>query len=149
MFPSRGLTMPTQRLSTLLATGTLGPLCDESRRMRELQRIFFDSAPPPLARATRVKALRAGTLYLSADNVAVAAKLRQLAPRMLTAIRDRVPEVNGIRVVVQVTADELRENTKKTPLSIETIENFEKLAAAMPDSELKSAVGALARHHRR
>ena len=143
--------MPTQRLSALLAGGTLGPLCDESRRMRELQRIFFDSAPPPLARVTRVKALRAGTLYLSADNAAVAAKLKQLAPRLLTAIRERAPEVNGIRVEVQVTAtaDELRKNTRKTALSIETIENFEKLAAAMPDSDLKSALGALARRHRR
>ena len=143
--------MPTQRLSALLAGGTLATLCDESRRMRELQRVFFDSAPPPLARVTRVKALRAGTLYLSADNGAVAAKLRQLAPRLLTAIRERVPEINGIRVEVQViaTADELRKNTRKTALSIETIENFEKLAAAMQDCDLKSALGALARRHRR
>jgi hypothetical protein len=143
--------MPAQRLSTLLASGTLGPLCDASRRVRELQRVFFDSAPPSLARATRVKALRAGTLYLSVDNVAVAAKLRQLAPRLLTAIRDKVAEVNGIRIEVQVsgTADELQRNTKKKPLTIETIENFEKLAAALPDSGLKSALGTLARHHRR
>ena len=98
-----------------------------------------------------MKTLRAGTLYLSADNGAVAAKLRQLAPRLLTAIRDRVPEVNGIRIEVQLstTGDDLRKNTKKKPLTVETIENFEKLAAALPDSGLKSAVGALARHHRR
>lgn len=142
--------MPTQRLSALLATGKFSPLCDESRRMRKLQRVLLDSAPSPLARATRVTMVRAGTLYLSADNVAVAAKLRQIAPRLLTAFREWVPEVTGIRIQAQVSAGAqgLRNNPKKTALSIETIENFEKLAAAMPESELKAALGALARRHR-
>jgi hypothetical protein len=94
--------------------------------------------------------VRAGTLYLSADNVAVAAKLRQIAPRLLKAFRERVPEITGIRIEAQVNAgaQELRKNSNKAALSIETIGNFERLAAAMPESELKSALGALVRHHR-
>jgi hypothetical protein len=143
--------MPAQRLSTFLSSGTLGSLCDASERVRELQRVFFDSAPPSLAPAARVQALRAGTLYVSVDSAAVAAKLRQLAPRLLTAIHARVPEVNGIRIAVQVSAGAgvLRNNSKKRPLTIETVENFEKLAAAMADSELKTAVSKLIRRHRR
>jgi hypothetical protein len=43
----------------------------------------------------------------------------------------------------------LRNNSKKRPLTIETVENFEKLAAAMADSELKTAVSKLIRRHRR
>ena len=142
--------MPTQRLSALLASGKFSPLCDESRRMRKLQRVLLDSAPLPLARASRVKMVRAGTLYLSADNVAVAAKLRQMAPRLLTAFREWVPEVTGIRVEAQVNSGEdvLRKHAKKSGLSIETIEKFDKAATAMPDSELKSALAALVRHHR-
>jgi len=143
--------MPTLRLSALLAGATLGPLCDASRRTRELQRVFVDSVPAPLARSARVKTLRGGILCLSADNVAIAAKLRQLAPRLLTAFRERVPEVNVIRVEAQVTAgaEMLQKHAKKSELSVETIEKFERAAAAMPGSELKSALAALVRRHRR
>lgn len=142
--------MPTQRLSQLLASATFSPLRDESRRVQELQRVFLDSAPPPLAQAARVTMVRAGTLHLSADNVAVAAKLRHIAPRLLRAIRERAPQVNGIQVQAQVNASgtELRENTKKAALSVETIENFNKLASDMRASEVKSALTALVRHHR-
>jgi hypothetical protein len=142
--------MPTHRLSALLAGATLDPLCDASRRTRELQRVFVDNVPAPLARSARVKTLRGGTLYLSADNVAVAAKLRQFVPRLLLTIRERVPEVTGIRVEAQVNAGEdvLRKHAKRPELSLETIKKFEKAAAAMPDSELKSALTALVRRRR-
>jgi hypothetical protein len=92
-----------------------------------------------------------GTLYLSAENAAVAAKLRQLVPRLLIAIRERVPEVTVIRVQVQVApgAQGMGRNAKKAPLSIETIAKFDRAAAAMPGSELKAALAALVRHHRR
>ena len=142
--------MPAHRLSAWLANGTLGPLCHASRHTRELQRIFFDSAPRPLAQATRVRMLKDGTLYLSAENAAVAAKLKQLVPRLLVAIRERVPEVTVIRVEAQVAAgaSDLQKNAKKAPLTIETIDNFDKAAAAMAESGLKSALVALARHHR-
>jgi hypothetical protein len=125
--------MPAHRLSTWLANSTLGPLCHASRHTRELQRIFFDSAPRPLAQA------------------ASAAKLRQLAPRLLITIRERVPEVTVIRVEAQVATggSALSSHPKKKPLTIETIGNFEKAAAAMPESELRSALAALARRHRR
>ena len=95
--------------------------------------------------------LKDGTLYLSAENAAIAAKLRQLVPRLLITIRERVPEVTVIRVEAQVAAagSKLPTNVKKSPLSIETIDNLEKAAAAMPDSGLKSALAALARRHRR
>lgn len=143
--------MPAHRLSAWLANGTLGPLCHASRHTRELQRIFFDSAPRPLAQATRVRMLKDGTLYLSAENAAIAAKLRQLAPRLLITIRERVPEVTVIRVEAQVATAGSKPptNVKKEPLSVETIDNFEKAAAAMPDSGLKSALATLARRHRR
>jgi predicted nucleic acid-binding Zn ribbon protein len=143
--------MPAHRLSTWLANSTLGPLCHASRHTRELQRIFSDSAPRPLAQATRVRMLKDGTLYLSAENAAIAAKLRQLAPRLLITIRERVPEVTVIRVEAQVATggSALSSHPKKKPLTIETIGNFEKAAAAMPESGLRSALAALARRHRR
>jgi hypothetical protein len=95
--------------------------------------------------------LKDGTLYLSAENAAIAAKLRQLVPRLLIAIRERVPEVTVIRVEAQVGAggSEPPANPKKKSLAIETIDKFEEAAAAMPESGLKSALAALARHQRR
>jgi hypothetical protein len=142
--------MPTQRLSALLAAGKFSPLCDESRRMRELQRVLLDSAPLSLAQASRVTMVRSATLYLSADNVAVAAKLRQITPRLLRAFRERVPEVTGIRVEAQVSERErrLRNDPNKTALGVETIDNFERLAAQVPDAGLRSALETLVRRHR-
>jgi hypothetical protein len=69
---------------------------------------------------------------------------------LLKAFRERVPEVTGIRIEAQVNtgAQELRKSPNKTALSLETIGNFERLAAAMPDSELRAALGALVRHHK-
>lgn len=126
-------------------------LADKARRLTELQQVFFDSAPPLLARASRVKNYRAGTLFLLADNAAVAAKLKQLAPRLLVNIQKREAEVTGIRVEVQVKESECETpgKLKNSSLTIDSIEHFRKLSEAVPDSPLKSALTNLVHRHGR
>ncbi|MBI4193908.1 MAG: DUF721 domain-containing protein [Betaproteobacteria bacterium] len=143
--------MPAQRIGSWLASGDLGALCSKTKRLTELQQVFLAFAPPPLAQACRVKSCRAGTLFLLADNAAVATKLKQLAPRLLVSIQKREPEITGIRVQVQVKEKprEPQRCMKKRPLSAETIENFRRLAGAVPESALKSALTNLVRRHRR
>lgn len=143
--------MPAQKIGSWLASGELGALSGKAQRLAELQQIFFDSAPPSLAQASRVKNYRAGTLFLSADNAAVAAKLKQLAPRLLVNIQIRVPEITGIRVEVQVRAppSERQARIKNSSLSADTIEIFRKLSEAIPESTLKAALNNLVRRHRR
>ena len=123
----------------------------EARRLAELERLIFEAAPRALSEATRVRHLRAGTLVLSADNAAVAAKLRQLTPRLLVCVRKREPEVNGIRVEVQPAPQQKwpTRGSGKRPLTAAAIANFRSLAEGLRESPLKDAVTRLVRHHKK
>src|SRR5690242_16616865 len=99
---SRQFLVPSQKIGALLGAGELRTLSRKARRLMELQQVFLDSAPPSLARASRVKDYRTGTLFLSAENAAVAMKLRQLTPSLLLKIQKREAEVTGIKIAVQV-----------------------------------------------
>ncbi len=142
--------MPARKIGSWLASGELGALASRAQRLAELQQVFVESAPPPLAQASRVKNYRAGMLFLLADNAAVATKLKQLTPRLLVNIQKREAEITGIHVEVQVkeSPEECRPKFKKMPLSTDTIEQFRKLSQAVPQSALKSALTNLVRRHR-
>jgi hypothetical protein len=143
--------MPVQRIGSLLGTsGELQALSGKVRRLMELQRAFSAIAPPELAAASRVKYCRTGTLFVVADNPAVAAKLRQLAPRLLLLLQKLEAQVTGIHIGVQVKIPDKPAATggEKTALPVETIKVFEKLAERVPDSALKLALTNLVRHHR-
>lgn len=138
--------MAAHKLEEILAgSAELNALSRLARRQSELQRLILESAPRALAGATRITGFRAGTLVVSADNAATAAKLRQLAPRLLLTISEREPEVTKIRVEVQPAAavPATRPQARKHALSADTVENFRKLADALPDSALKSSVARL------
>jgi hypothetical protein len=143
--------MPAHKIGSWLASGELKTLAGKAQRLTELQQVFFDSAPPSLAQASRVKNYRAGTLFLLADNAAVATKLKQLAPRLLVNIQKREAEVTGIRVEVQVKGSDYVTSgkIKNSSLPIDSIEHFRKLSEAIPDSALKSALTNLVRRHGR
>lgn len=143
--------MPLHTIGKLLgATDELKALSAGMRRLRELQMLYAGSAPRELAQASRVKNLKAGTLFVSADNAAVAAKLRQLAPTLLASIRKTEAQITGIRVEVQVSgaAHERRPKSKKTALSAHAVGKFEELSNRVPDGGLKSALSRLVRRHK-
>lgn len=131
----------------LSAPGDLQGLTAKARRLSVLQQVFTDSAPPHLARSGRVKNFRAGTLFFVAANSTVAAKLRQLVPRLLVDIQKTEPEVTGIHISVQVNSSTNRpaSRTEKAVLSPETIDQFRRLAARVPDQNLKTALTKLVR----
>jgi hypothetical protein len=141
--------VPAQRIGALLGAPELRTLSRKAQRLAELQNIFLDCAPAPLGRASRVRDYQAGTLYLSADNAAVATKLRQLAPSLLLAIRKREPEITGIKIAVQVREVTPGATTKTQPgrIALENVEVFRALAEKLPESHLKSAVAKLVRRH--
>lgn len=136
----------------LAASGQLKTLSHEAQRLAELERVIFEAAPRALSEATRLRSFRAGTLVLSTENPAVAAKLRQLVPRLLVYVRNREPEVSRIRVQVQPATPQERargDAGKKRPLSADAIANFQNLAAGLRESPLKSAVTRLVRRHKK
>jgi hypothetical protein len=143
--------MPARAIGDLLtATDELRTLSARSRRLRDLQTLYLRSAPRELAASSRVKNYRAGTLYVAADNPAVAAKLKQLAPTVLASLRKTEAEITGIRIEVQVSgAREERRDARKNPLTADAVAQFDALANAMAEGNLKSALQTLVRRHRR
>jgi hypothetical protein len=144
--------MTVRRINTVLgASGELQAIARAARLHARLQQVFLDSAPAELAKASRVRHYRAGTLFLWADNAAAATMLRQLAPRLLTAFRKQVAEINGIRVDVQVKnpREGAGHQVKKSPLPIEIIEEFSSLAERAVDPGLRLALTNFVRRSRR
>jgi len=147
--------MPLRDIRTLIgATGELATVRDQARRQAALQQAFVDYTPVELAdvtKASRVGYIRAGTLYLLADHTAVAAKLRQLLPRLLPVFRKLEAEVTAIKVQVQVRnrAGVTISHSKAKSLPIESIEKFKDLANSVRDRKLKLAITNLVRKRAR
>jgi hypothetical protein len=134
----------------LNSSDRLRSLTQATRHIAELQQVLMDIAPPELTQACRVKQLRDGTLTLLAENAAIAAKLKQLAARLLTSYQKQGVEVTAIRIEVQVKEAATAPAAKREPkrLSIETIENLEGLAGQLEDSPLKQALTTMAARQR-
>jgi hypothetical protein len=143
--------MPARKIDFYLnASDRLRSLTREAQLIAELNQILANVAPPGLTQACCVKQLRDGTLTLLAENAAIAAKLKQLAARLLASYQKQRRQVTSIRIEVQVTQSASRPAEKREPksLSIETIENLERLASQLEDSPLKTALTRLASRRR-
>ncbi len=146
--------MPLRDIRNLMnASGELAALREKTQRLLALQRAFVDCTPVELAeltKASRVGYLKTGTLYLLADNTTVAAKLRQLLPRLLPVFRKIEAEVNGIRVDVQPKSPAAAPATqiKKYELPIDYMEKIETIAKTISNPDLKLAVTRLMRNRK-
>ncbi len=143
--------MPTRKLSALIIDNAgLTALTRATQCIAALQRLYVICAPPDMVRASRVVNNRNGMLVIAADNGAIAAKLRQLAPRLLKNMQKQGVEVTGIRVQVQVerTSPAPRIRVEKTPLTIDSIDNFENLSKQVKDPDLRSALARFAARRR-
>ncbi len=143
--------MPTRKLSALIVdTAGLTALNQATQRIAALQQLYTACAPPDLIQASRVVNHRNGMLVIAADNGAIAAKLRQLAPRLLKNLQKQRAEVTGIRVQVQVrqTTPAPPASAKKSILPIDLIDNFESLSEQVKDPGLRSALAKFAARRR-
>jgi hypothetical protein len=144
--------MPAHKIGELLLQSSeLRALSRRAQHLADLQRAVLEAIPRPLASVTRVKSLRSGTLLVAADNSAAAAKLRQLAPRLLEHLQKNEGQVTGIRIEVQVAAQQNRlgNSSRKRALDTRAIADFERLADALKDSPLKHAVTRLVQRNKR
>ena len=119
-------------------------------RLAALQQIYCAAIPEELARRSRVADERSETLVIAADTSAVAAKLRQLVPRIVSEIVKSAPEVTAIRVEVQVA--EPAHQVPRTPrphITQQGLESFAQLRDALPDSPLRQALSRLVEHAER
>ncbi len=142
--------MPAQKIGVLLGTADFKPLVEKARRLTELQTWYLGSMPRQLTRASHVAGYRSGVLVLAADNAAVAAKLRQLTPRLLKQLSEQVGQVTAIRIRLQ-PADVPPAAEEKSPrtLPATALQHFRGLVDSIAEPGLKSAVETLLRHHRK
>jgi hypothetical protein len=144
--------MPARKINEVLThSGELRALSDQARRLAELQQVLLEAIPSPLNRSARVSTFRAGRLVVLAGNAAVAAKLRQLAPRLLRFMQERENEVTGIQIDVQVAVPQ--RDSAKAPsgrdLSLTAIASLEGLAGTLKDSPLKQALDRMVQRRKR
>ena len=138
--------MPLRDIRQLIgASNELDTVRKKAQRQAVLQQAYVDYTPVELAyltKASRVGYIKAGTLYLLTDQAAVAAKLRQLLPRLLPILSKLDGEVTGIKVELQVKSLQQKpvDRLKKNTLPIDSIEQFKKLSKTVRDPGLKSAL---------
>ena len=113
------------------------------KRLTALERLYAASVPRELARRSRVAYEREGTVVGTADNSAVAAKLRHLAPRIVLEIVKSVPEVTAIRVEVQVTQPPPARREPSAKIGAKGLANLRELRDSLPESPLRAALGRL------
>jgi hypothetical protein len=143
--------MPTRKFSALIVeTAGLSALNRATQRISALQRLYSVCTPPELSRASRVVGDHNGTLVIAADNGAIAAKLKQMMPRLLKNLQKQSAQVTGIRIQVQVSGQQPapRVYTQKPTLPVDLIDNFENLSNRVRDPGLRSALARFAARRR-
>ena len=142
--------MPLNTFSHLLGSTELKAVTARVRRLKELQSLYARTAPRELADSSRVKGYRAGTLFVWADNAAAAAKLKQLAPRLLASIRENEGEITKIRIEVQVSGrpGPAPYRSLKKALSPGALQQIGELAQRIPPGRLQAALSRLAARQR-
>lgn len=130
------------------ATTTLAALAGGAERVRALQQLWEQVAPQELARSCKASGLRDHVLVLYANNGAIAAKVRQLAPTMLDKFKKKGLEVTAIQVRVQVLFPERGVKPIKT-LRLGSVgrESLRQLADRLADSPLKQTLERLLDRH--
>lgn len=118
----------------------LRQLSREAEQLVALQRHYERLAPPSMMRASRVLQLECKTLTLAADNSAIAAKLRQLAPELVNMFQIAGCEVTGIQVKVQVARPPIKITHAPALLSATARQQMVDLADKLPASPLKNAL---------
>jgi hypothetical protein len=119
------------------------PLRRQVEQLAILQTVITQILPDGLA--VRAVLLKAGELTLYADNGAVAAKLKHMAPRILAKFRQRGYEVTGIHLQVQARIRDNPLPPKQICVGTVGRSAIEDLAEKLPRSDLKLALARLAR----
>jgi hypothetical protein len=139
--------MSDKRVGLLLnSLPELQALNRELRQLAALQSALAEVLPDNLSTSASVALVKAGELILVADNGAVAAKIRQMAPRILSSLHQRGYEITGIRLQVQVRTRDNPLPQKQISLSSEARNAIDSLSSQLDPSPLKAALERLGRH---
>lgn len=128
----------------LSADNAAGKVMAHVRLLQKLDRRFGATAPSGLRHAARVANYKSGTVVIHAENGAVAAKLRQLAPRLALELAKCGAECHTVDVRVQ-PRQALREISSSTqkPLSDTSFRTLQATADSLPEGPLRQALSHL------
>lgn len=135
--------MHPRNVGTLL-NSSIDPLMPQAKRLLELRQILHDALPANLAKASTIANYKQGKVVIFAENSAIAAKLRLLAPGVKDRMAQSGHEVTGIEVEVQLRTRAPVRPASERRLSAEAAKELSALAAQITDSKLKSAIESLA-----
>lgn len=143
--------MPAHKPSHFIhASPQLQRWLETSELLRKHQRALEAIAPREFAGHCVAGALSEGMLYLYASNGAVAAKLRQRVPTLLSGLKNRGLEVTAIRVQVQAAPPpRSRPHPEKNPIGDKALDRMEEFAAQLENRSLREALERLLTHQRR
>ncbi len=139
-------------MSWLGKDGKSASLLSTAHRLLAVQDQINALLPEPLRSACRVLRLEEGKLTLGVPAASHSAKLRQLAPRIVTALEKQGWQVNGIAVRVQATlnhplgtnpSDRLARSTPPNLLGSRGIQAFSELRDHLRDGPLAQAITRL------
>ena len=132
---------------------TLLPFHQRLRQLSRLQKTFVDALPIGLSESCRIATVEGSTIIVAAANGAVAAKLKQMLPRLLDKFHEnkkQYQEVTGFSVIVQPEffIPETRPPIGAAKEPIPT-QKLTELAESLGDSPLKSALEAITKKRQR
>jgi len=143
--------MTARKLSSFLSESdsVLRRLTAIAQNLQHLSRVWESVAPIQLARSSRVGRLEDGVLTLYADNGAIASKLKQQLPSLLTKMQQRGAKITGIRIDVQVNQSlNLAKRHQKSAISAKSLAEVEDLSKEIHDVRLKEALTNLIKHQK-
>lgn len=135
--------MSAQRIHFYLdELDSLQPLAVANKQRAEFQKHLQEALPAPLVAGCQISGVYGEVLFLLVENGAIAAKLKQLTPRLLSTFQKNHSQVTGIHIEVQVHKTH-EQCAPSRHLSSKSLTYLEDLAAKLPDSLLKQAVNKL------
>jgi hypothetical protein len=141
----------TQLLQRYLGSGdSLARLQDHAARLRRMQMAFERCLPPLLAASCRVGNLKDDVLVVFAQGNAVAVKLKQMAPSLVTNLNAQGHALREIQVRVAVYQPApWRPTPTSRSISAQGRRSLDDFAATLPaDSPLRASIERLARRSR-
>lgn len=124
--------MTARSLQEHLASGdSMARLAAHAQRLLQFQRLLEAALPEALRPHARVANFRLGKLFIHAANGAVAAKIRQLGPRLASDLSNKEAKVTQIEVRVQARNPQMPQLPHQRP--------------SLPGQKQKQGLTALAR----
>lgn len=117
----------------------LRPLMLRVHTLIALQNRYAQCIAPALAARSRISHDVAGTIHVQADSAAVAAKLRNLAPRILLDLQATWPNLTGIQIGTQPTPSTNRPGGPRT-LDATGKQELTALSEKLPEGPLRNAL---------